>query len=248
MEVRIHWCKMGISWRPFKKFFVLKVSSGCQYRTVFGTFLQCILITSLVPWALSWGCAKWSSDYNPPNQATWEMWTLWKTLLPHLCSYNISSFTSRGITLSSSSSSSYPVQTKLSLLCRNGNIQWMQCHQQGCRPQISLSSGGTLKTLPISNLAPATSCELGLYVPSDWRFFRAVMIRKNTTKMASNMQRVVRGMATTSQGMCSLCSCFCRRRIITVSITVVRNDDLMLSLCQIIILTITVIHFIYGCL
>lgn len=29
--------------------------------------------------------------------------------------------------------------------------------QWGCRPQISLSSGGTLRTLPISSLAPATS-------------------------------------------------------------------------------------------
>lgn len=75
-------------------------------------------------------------------------------------------------------------------------------------PQMSLSSGGTLRTLPISSRAPATSWELGLYVPSDWRFFRAVMMSTNTTRMARSTHRVVRGMVTTSQGTRSSCSLF----------------------------------------
>lgn len=124
-----------------------------------------------------------------------------------------------GITLSLLASvrrSSFP--RRRSLLCLTSTVHlmcsllhWQQGNVCGCRPQISRSSGGTLRTLPISSLAPATSCELGLYVPSDWRFFRAVMTRKNTTRMASNTHRVVRGMVTTSQGTSSLCLSFCKR-------------------------------------
>lgn len=77
-------------------------------------------------------------------------------------------------------------------------------------PQISLSSGGTFRTLPISSLAPATSCELGLYVPSDCRFFRAVMTRMKTTKIASNAHRVEMGIVTASHGTRSLCPSLCR--------------------------------------
>ncbi len=78
------------------------------------------------------------------------------------------------------------------------------------RCQISLSSGGTFSTLPISSRAPATSCWLGLYVPSAWRFFRAVRARQTIPTAASRTARHASGTATISHGTRSCCGCFWR--------------------------------------
>lgn len=79
----------------------------------------------------------------------------------------------------------------------------------GC--QMSLSSGGTLSMLSISSRAPATSWVLGLYAPSDWRFFRAVSATKVKPMMTINTQKQSSGMATTNQGTPCLWACFCDR-------------------------------------
>ncbi|KAG9342194.1 hypothetical protein JZ751_016696 [Albula glossodonta] len=88
----------------------------------------------------------------------------------------------------------------------------------GGASQISRSSGGTLSMLSISNRAPATSCWLGLYVPSDCRFFRAVITMTIRPMTASNTQQQPSGTATTSQGMRSLCSHFCKVKTVKISL------------------------------
>lgn len=76
--------------------------------------------------------------------------------------------------------------------------------------QMSLSSGGTLSMLSISSRAPASSWALGLYAPSDCRFFLAVSSMKARPMVTMSTQRHSRGAATTSQGTTCLWACFCR--------------------------------------
>lgn len=76
--------------------------------------------------------------------------------------------------------------------------------------QISLSSGGTLSMLSISSRAPATSWALGLYAPSDCRFFLAVSSMKVRPMTIISTQKHSSGMATISHGTPCLWACFCK--------------------------------------
>lgn len=78
--------------------------------------------------------------------------------------------------------------------------------------QMSLSSGGTLSMLSISSRAPASSWALGLYAPSDWRFFLAVNTMKVKPMISISTQRQSNGMATISHGTTCLLACFCKGR------------------------------------
>lgn len=84
----------------------------------------------------------------------------------------------------------------------NTLISQPMCH-------MSLSSGGTLSMLSISSRAPASSWALGLYAPSDWRFFLAVSTMKVKPMIAISTQKHSSGMATISQGIPCLWACFC---------------------------------------
>lgn len=97
--------------------------------------------------------------------------------------------------------------------------QWVLCTYLQCSDpplptpfmcQMSLSSGGTLSMLSISSRAPASSWALGLYAPSDCRFFLAVSTIKVKPMISINTQKQSSGMATTSQGIPCLWACFCK--------------------------------------
>lgn len=70
--------------------------------------------------------------------------------------------------------------------------------------QISRSSGGTFSMLSISKRAPANSCWLGEYVPSDCRFLRAVISMKIKPIATRSAQPHTTGTAMASHGIRSL--------------------------------------------